>query len=347
MQRLTDRLSRRFGADRDRGASAVLVGLLLVPLLGFAAIAVDIAAMHADRQMLQTGADAAALAVAQDCARGECGDSAATASSMATANDPFGGPAEATITRLDTDAGIVTVRTDSSREHFFAQVVGFDDAADLAAAATARWGVPARGAGVLPYVLSYCELIWQAGASPVYEDGVLVGVEFPEDPQAVTFEFTKTSDSSCTGPSGNVLPGGFGWLTASAGCTGPTVEAGGWVPSAPGESPPNGCSPADFNALRGETVLIPVFDVSNEAGGANGEYRILGFAAFTLLEYEFTGQYVSPGGRNLCRNAGLDPQARCLQGTFERFVDASGDYELDPDGPQLGVGAVELTLTEN
>lgn len=345
MQRLTHPLRRRFSADRqDRGASAVVVGLLAVPLIALTALAIDVAAMHADRQMLQTGADAAALAVAQDCADGLCIDTGSTAQELATANDPFGGPAGATITRLDLDEGVVTVQTDSSRQHWFAPVIGQDEA-DLAAVSTARWGYPTAGRSVLPYALSSCELEWQAGATPVYgDDGRLAAVEFPEDAPPVTIEFTKTSDSTCTGPSGNVVPAGFGWLDGeSADCEGPPVTADGWMPSEPGISPPNNCVPADFSKWIGETVLIPIFDAVRGTGN-NAEYRILGFAAFKLTEYNFAGQYLSPNGKNLCKTAGMDPQARCLQGTFEHFVDISGAYNLDPDGRRLGALVVELTL---
>ena len=57
----------------ERGAVGVVVALLMVPLIGFAAIAIDVSAMYAERQQLQTGADAGALAIAQDCAPGACG----------------------------------------------------------------------------------------------------------------------------------------------------------------------------------------------------------------------------------------------------------------------------------
>ena len=76
MQRLRD----------ERGAVAVMVALLMVPLIAFAAIAIDVAAMWSERQQLQTAADAGALAIAQDCARGACGDPAETAESLAVAN---------------------------------------------------------------------------------------------------------------------------------------------------------------------------------------------------------------------------------------------------------------------
>ncbi len=55
----------------ERGASAVLFGLLLIPLLGFGGIAVDVGALYAEKAELQNGADAAALEVAIACAKSE------------------------------------------------------------------------------------------------------------------------------------------------------------------------------------------------------------------------------------------------------------------------------------
>ena len=65
MQRLTDLFRGRL--SDERGATAVVFALLLVPVLGFAAIAVDVGSLYAERARLQVAADAAALAVAQDC----------------------------------------------------------------------------------------------------------------------------------------------------------------------------------------------------------------------------------------------------------------------------------------
>jgi hypothetical protein len=60
----------RFRRGRDRGAVAATVVVLLASgaLLGFAALAVDVGVMYAEREELQSGADAAALAVAKACA---------------------------------------------------------------------------------------------------------------------------------------------------------------------------------------------------------------------------------------------------------------------------------------
>lgn len=53
----------------DDGASAIVVAIVLpVVLLGMAALTLDIGSMYVQKRQLQNGADAAALAVARDCA---------------------------------------------------------------------------------------------------------------------------------------------------------------------------------------------------------------------------------------------------------------------------------------
>lgn len=70
MRWLTMRLHR---GGRDRGATAVLVAILLpVVLLGIGAFVLDTGAWYAQRAQTQNGADAGAAAVAQSCAKGAC-----------------------------------------------------------------------------------------------------------------------------------------------------------------------------------------------------------------------------------------------------------------------------------
>ena len=52
---------RRFVSDQ-RGVSAILIAIMLVMLIGFAALAVDLGYLYATRSELQNVADAAALA---------------------------------------------------------------------------------------------------------------------------------------------------------------------------------------------------------------------------------------------------------------------------------------------
>ena len=125
MQRLiprpTGRVTRRLGDER--GAAAVVLSLLMVPMLGFAAIAVDVGALYAERARLQIAADAAAFAVAQDCARGACGDMRGTAQDLVDANM---GDATAAPPVLASDPVRVTVTGSTPTEHWFAPVIGHE-----------------------------------------------------------------------------------------------------------------------------------------------------------------------------------------------------------------------------
>jgi Flp pilus assembly protein TadG len=308
----------------QRGAVGVTVALLMIPLVAFAAITIDVGAMWAERQQLQIGADAGALAVAQGCAINNCGTPAATAQTFATAN-LNAGTATATVTdpALTAATGSVTVRNSGVRQHWFAPVLGVKSAS-LTAQATVGWGAPTGGVSVLPLAFSWCEFKLQTGG----------GV--PSSTVEHTILFTKSSQASCTGPSNNIVPGGFGWLTAQAGsCTAKSAIAD-ILYSAPGNSVPSGCGTADFEAYQGKVVLLPIF---NEAGdtGSNAWYRIYGYAAFTITGYDFgPGKYTWNGNKG----GGSD---RYIKGYFTKFVDLSDAFSYGAAAPQLGASIVSLT----
>ena len=66
-------MRRRHQQQTDRGAILPLVAISMVVLLGMGAMVIDVGHLYAERRQLQNGADAAALAVAQSCAQGNCG----------------------------------------------------------------------------------------------------------------------------------------------------------------------------------------------------------------------------------------------------------------------------------
>jgi len=74
----------------DRGAVGVLIALLIGGgvLLGMAALVIDVGQIYQNRAELQNGADAAALAIARQCALGTCASATAltTAVTFADAN---------------------------------------------------------------------------------------------------------------------------------------------------------------------------------------------------------------------------------------------------------------------
>ncbi|MGJ9372358.1 TadE/TadG family type IV pilus assembly protein [Nesterenkonia sp. CF4.4] len=325
---------RRRERQGDRGASAVVVALMMVPIMILAALAIDVGAMHAERQQLQTGADAGALAIAQDCARDDCTTTAATAQSMATANLNAAG-ATGEINSMDEAAGQVTVQTSAVREHWFAPILGVNSTT-LQAQSSARWGYPTGGTAVLPLAFSWCELAAQAGITVMRDDsGAVTGVDIPASTPDKTIYFTKASGTDCTGPSNNLLPGGFGWLTPSAQSCGKTESIiDGWVGSDTGNNVPSICTDAEFQKWVGKTVLLPIFD-EYTGTGSGGQYKVFGYAAFTLSGYYFAAQY-----RSSSPCGGAD---RCIRGSFDRFVDLTEDFDYSPSGPRLGAAVVALT----
>jgi Flp pilus assembly protein TadG len=313
---LTRRVRRRLGTER--GAAAVVLSLLMVPMLGFAAVAVDIGALYAERARLQVAADAAALAVASDCVHGNCGDMVATASAMVRAND---GDAAAAPPVLKSAPLSVTVTGNKPVQHWFAPVLGHDSTA-VSATATVAWGAPGGGTAALPLVFSWCEWSAQTGGA------------LPSTTTERTILLPKTSATGCTGPGNKFLPGAFAWLTTDGGDTcAATSRVGSWFTSEPGNNPSKGCDPGDLDALLGHTVLLPVFDATR-GGGSGGEYHVFGYVAFTLTGYYFTGQYK---GTKAC--GGDD---RCIRGYFTQFVEPSDAFFYDSTAPSMGAWILRL-----
>jgi hypothetical protein len=309
MQRLND----------ERGAVGVVVAMLMVPMMGFAAISIDAAALWNQRLQLQTGADAGALAIAHDCALGLCGNPAQTAQTMATSN-MNSDAATATVTSLTSSE--VTVRNSGLREYWFAPVLGFESST-ITTEATARWGAPTGGTAVLPLAFSYCEFLAQTG-----------GLVPSTITQRIIY-FTKSSGvPGCTGPSNNVVPGGFGWLAVNSGSCQTTSAISGMLPSDPGNSVPSSCSSSDLAAIQNKTVLLPIFD-REYGSGSNATYQVYGYAAFVITGYHFGGQNSWNGP---CNGSG-----RCIRGYFTKFSGVLDAFDYGPSAPNLGVSLINLT----
>ncbi len=311
-------LRRRLAGEH--GATAVLLSLLLVPILGFTAIAVDVGALYAERARLQVAADAAAHAVAAVCARGACGDVRATAQGMVDANL---GDATAAPPVLATDPNRVTVSGRTPQEHWFAPVIGHDST-EVSATATVAWGGPSGGTAVLPLTFSWCEFEQQTGGG------------LPSGTTERTIFLTKSSTTTrdCTGPSDNVVPGGFGYLVSDPGTCRASSARDERSTSSTGNTPPAECSAADFASWIGQTVLLPIFDGYGSTG-SHAWYRVYGYAAFRLTGYHLGGHFST-------RPRPCGGSERCVTGYFTRFVDLGEAFDHDPGAPQLGAWVLRL-----
>lgn len=321
------RLSRRRPPRDERGAVVVLMAAGLVAIVAIAAMVVDVGSLLDERRQLQNGADAAALGVAQYIGQ-TCGGGApacpastllSTAQSLASANARDGyTKVNASDVIADYANKRVTVKTSTLQKsgttilpYWFGQALSGVKGKSVRASASARWD-GLKKAAVIPLVMSKCE--FDAATAP---NNSVFNVQ-----RTVLFHTKATTN--CTGPSGQDVPGGYGWVKDTdsnpndCGVT-PTVndtlldDTG--VPGTP-----HSC---DMSTLLNKDVLLGVYDYTVKLSGADA-YHVYGFGMFHLTGYRFSSSNV--GGTGGCASPNT-----CISGYFIRFV-GIGEY----GGPTLG-----------
>ncbi|MEA5453435.1 pilus assembly protein TadG-related protein [Sinomonas sp. JGH33] len=339
------------GAHRERGAVAVVTVLLLFVLLGAAALAVDGGMLYGKRAQLQSGADAAAIAVAQKCAKSltdpDCVSTSTLATSLAQSNMAAKQAGIASLA-INTTAQTVTATTQplqpgmqpGSVSLFLAQTIGIRSAA-LGATAQAAWGSPSTGIAPFPLTFSVCQVVGQV-------DG---GAQLLQD-------HGSGANPSCNyGPSGLVVPGGFGWLAQNPGQCGATINIalaeGG---SAPGSSPPANCDAVfqqwytTLQSGQNPVVLLPVF-TAVVGTGTGAIYTLAGFAAYKVIGWKFSGgnssstppQYVyNNDPSTVDKSLWCDGNCRGIIGQFVTYVTLDNTYQVGPSTP-FGATIVRLT----
>ena len=313
---------------REQGVAGVFVAITMATLLGMLGFAVDVGAMYDERRQLTNGADAAVLAIAEDCAlKVSCnlGSAKKTAQDFANANASDGAAFIESVS-LDMSARTVRVETgtltpsgDRVFAPFFAQVIGWNGST-VYGSASALWGYPSSMRNILPLIISQCEVDKAAfGASTT--------LYFHDGNNAEECNATAGMDADADGK----LPSGFGWLIADgADCSTVTLKVDDWQSADPGSSPSNGCSPPELSSLIGEKVPLPIF-IDIEGKGAGGSYRIAGFILFKITGYNFGGSYKV--------NPPCSGDERCVSGQFTTGVVHDGI----PGGPNNGIVIVKLT----
>lgn len=330
MRRLTGGRTARgrtSGESTEKGGVTVIVALLMVTLLGFVSIAVDIGVIYSERSQLQSGADAAAIATAQKCAKDANSEFCSTTSSLAESlanENALDGMSNIQSISLDKTARTVQVQTsaketggvDDSVSLFFAGVLGMP-VKEVAARATAAWGTPSKGPVILPLAIAHCKL------------------NIPANGTSGPVQVLEQSVNGCGG-----IPGGFGWMqTVSTKCSitataGASSNSGIWFSSDPGASVPSACSAADFTQMNNQTVLLPLYDLATGTG-SGGKYYIKGFAAFHVTGYHFASISWSTGTPAVPNKA--------IRGYFVKFVSLAQGFELG-NTPNSGATIVRLTV---
>lgn len=316
-------------ADGERGGIAIMVAILMVSLLGFAALAVDVGVMYAERTQDQNSSDAVALMVAQKCAKNlndvECSDALPRSSPLASklangnAGDGLSNIQTISLDKANRKVKVIvgaqeTGRTPNRVSLFLARALGIASA-EVTASSNVQWGAPTKGTILLPLAIAQCKLNLLPGS--------FTGAEQVLD-----------MDSGGCGE----IPGGFGWISdgdAKCGVTltaGQANSSGAWFSINTGASAPTECSAADLSQMNDQTVLLPLYDIAT-GNGSSGKYYIKGFAAFHVTGYHFASNNWTTGGT--IRN-------KTIRGYFVRYVSLSDAFELGA-APDYGTSVVRLT----
>lgn len=347
----TERVAKN-SESKERGAAAVLVAFSTVVLLGFAALAVDVGAMYAEKAQLQNGADATALAIAGQCAKGiDCGTAMSDSNNRlasANANDGSSGTfsvtqPSGTSVRVETNAQAPGSTTDSFAL-YFARVLGHDTAV-IHAAAVASWGAPSK-ATTLPWTVSEC--VFRQFLTPSQLASLDSTGNFEGNPRTdrvlLRYDENTPTYPGCTAQNG-YRPGGFGWLETDSGCS-TDIDISATVNGQPGNHYPNAKACDDLKAgLLTEPKLIPLFR-SNTGNGDNTIYSLIGFAAFQVTAYKFSGsdEHVDPlVPKCLDAKGKPDPNCRYLGGYFVKFVSLEEAGVPTPGQPNFGGSVVYLS----
>jgi hypothetical protein len=354
------------GRGSDRGGVATLVAVLVGAgvLLGAGALAVDVGRLHAEREQLQTGADAAAVAVAENCVvtPASCASQDSVADDYAglNANDGAGGAEVCgTLTGLTGCGPSATnltacigsppttpyaeVRTTTRRSDgttllppAFARALSGDasEGSTVGACARATYGSPSSGTG-LAVTLSTCEfndMVAAGGygpAPPAYPTSATVE-------QVIYLHGNKTRTCGA-GNSGWDAPGGFGYLDEADECE--ATVSGGFVDGNTGSSASHDCSDA-LHELWSErrVVHMPVYDGVTGTGN-NIRYHIAGFATFVVTGYKISGSDQEQSWLSHPAKVPCSGNDRCISGYFVRGLMPAGS---DLGGGDFGTKVVRL-----
>ena len=353
-------LLHRLGHD-DRGVIAVLVALLIGGgvLTGMGALVIDVGQLYSERAQLQSGADAAALAVAKSCASGTCAPGLAVQYADANARDGvsavrlvcgsgnLGGCPASTGKITDCPAppgGLNYVDVHTATENadgstllppsFARSLPGLANygGTNVGACAQAEWGPPLTAA-TAAFTISACE--WDTETS--LGTSFAPAPPYPPDPAPApsldqVLSLRTSAGGGCPSePAGADGAGVFGWIDDQTGTCMADITSATYGDDS-GASAGQSCTQALASAAAsGIPVAIPVY-----VSVAGAVYTLKGFAAFVVTGYQLPGAAASDwlNPANNCTGS-----AECINGFFVRaLIPATGPV----GGPDLGATEIRL-----
>lgn len=175
------------GSDRERGAVAVIVAIVMVSMVGMTALVVDAGLAYQERRQTQTAVDAGAMAAAQELGEGGSQAAATGVASQYVAANTNVPPSELGVTFPTETEVRVEAKTD--RQAMFARIFGLRQLR-VGADATARFGVASTTVGVVPFMVPH-----QMVSSHIGSDNA-GSFELGSDRPAEAFRKTSATDGS-------------------------------------------------------------------------------------------------------------------------------------------------------
>jgi Flp pilus assembly protein TadG len=299
----------------DAGVVAIVVALCLLVLMAGVAFSVDVGGLLLRKRAHVTGADAAALAAAAECALGHGFDEAEDAAIVyAGKNIPdAGGTLSQT---LFSDGGTcaqsrghVSVGYSSEQNLYFAPTLGFDHTSPVSADATASWGPAGGSAAALPLVFfvpsgaqNTCDVhdlvvgdrcvVWEDN----FERGGFGFIDLEAQPPDKGWDIPQTE--KCPNNKAKLE----GWIRN--GIDDPLMlryPAPTWSCSISGELGNNPVWRAIVER-EGDDFDVPVVDGPPVKLSSGDKYNVIGFAHFKLLSAKMASKTTSTGGLTLLRS---------------------------------------------
>jgi hypothetical protein len=361
---------RQVVRENERGAVATLVSLVLGAgvLLAMGALVIDVGRLYVEREELQSGADAAALALAETCGRNRalCASQATVARSYAGRNARDGvssvtvicgrGPGlpgcPAPVQNLTACLGdppathsYVEVRTITEMSNgatvlppaFARTLVGHEgyEGTRVGACARAAWGSPSSTDG-LGITFSYCE--WQQMTSNGTQFFTGTGTPSASWQRTIRLKGSDGQTDCGQSPPGGDAPGGFGWVDGADEDCRVVVSMGSYGGNT-GNNVPKGCQeylPIAASASTRPAQFVPVYETVTGPGN-NTVYTLRGFAAFVVTGYKLSGESQASWLTNSHPCTGGSD--RCIYGYFTRALIATPGRV---GGPDLGGSIVSL-----
>jgi hypothetical protein len=304
----------------DRGSVIVLVVLLMTALLAISAVAVDVGSWYTADRKLQSTADAAVLAGAQDLPNTTTAASSAT--SYANANN----------SGVDTwaptfpDTSTIDVSLSKSIPSIFAKLVGINSKT-VHAHARAQVGTPTQIRNVLPVGVAQ-SAVCTVGSSGCFGASKLLRFD---DTTTVSFSSStwglmdllggSTSTSNCQGQASSSQI--QDWI--SNGYQG-LLSVNQYYGAVNGEKSTQNA----LNTQIGKPLLVPVYDSASTSwckNPAKGGFHIVGWAALVI--------------DNTVTNSDWGPHVKQLHIHFVEYI--VHDVDSTPGYSGFGVKVIQLT----